>query len=117
MHSIRAFNDRRKAKRANSANTIAAIEAMGKSGALRDAGPAPTDDERRQLRSDIRDVKYEATYGHSGRDHKGYHIGMGEALKNAGRALDKNIAAIEKDPSANAGVRSATTWTKRERGE
>lgn len=117
MHSIRAFNDRRKKKSADRANTVASIEAMGKAGTLRDTGPRPDDDERRQLRSDIRDVKYEAQYGDSGRDHKGYHLGMGQALTNAGRKLDKTIAAQEKDPNYNNGVRSATTWVKKERGE
>jgi hypothetical protein len=117
MHSIRAFNDRRKAKRADSANTVAAIGAMAKAGTLRDTGSAPSYDERVQLRSDIRDVKYEADHGHSGRDHKGYHIGNYQALKNAGKKLDNTIAKQEKDPTYNEGVRSATTWVKKERGE
>ena len=117
MHSIRAFNDRRKAKRANRETTIANIEAMGKAGTLRDAGPRPDDDERRQLRSDIRDVKYEADYGYSGRSGSGERVDRGTAIRTAAKKLDKTIAEQEKDPTYNAGVRSATTWTKRDRGE
>jgi hypothetical protein len=113
MHLLNAFNDRRKAKRADKANTVAAIGAMAKSGTLRDAGPKPTAGDRNQLKADINDVKYEAQYGVSGRNSQNYSLPKKEALHNAGKALDKNIAALEKDPNANGGVRSATTWAKK----
>jgi hypothetical protein len=117
MHSIRAFNDRRKAKRANSANTIAAIEAMGKSGALRDAGPRPTHEERQQLHYDIQDVKSEAQYGHSGRSGSGERLDRATALRKSAKKLDDTIARQEIDPTYNSGVRSATDWVKRDRGQ
>ena len=100
-----------KASRAGeSANTIAAITAMAKSGALRDAGPKPTDDERRQNHYDREDVKYEADYGYSGRSASGEAVDRGTALRTAGKKLDDTIAKQEKDPTYNSGIRSATTW-------
>lgn len=103
-----------KASRAGEgANTVAAITAMAKSGALRDAGPKPTDDERRQNHYDREDVKYEAQYGDAGRSASGERLDRGTALRNAGKKLDKTIAEQEKDPNYNNGIRSATTWEKK----
>jgi hypothetical protein len=100
-----------KASRAGeSANTIAAITAMAKSGALRDAGPKPTHEERSQLHYDIQDVKSEASYGYSGRSASGEALDRGTALRKAGKKLDDTIAKQEKDPTYNSGIRSATTW-------
>jgi hypothetical protein len=101
-----------KASRAGeSANTVAAITAMAQRGTLRDAGPKPTDDEKRQNHYDREDVKYEADYGHSGRSASGERVDRGTALRTAGKKLDKTIAEQEKDPTYNSGIRSATTWS------
>jgi len=96
-----------------SASTIAAIQAMAKSGALRDAGPAPTDDERRQNHYDREDVKYEADYGYSGRSASGQPVDRGTAIRTAAKKLDKTIEKQKTDPNYNSGIRSATTWEKR----
>jgi hypothetical protein len=109
MHLLNAFNDRRKKKSADKANTVAAIGAMAKAGTLRDTGPKPTNDERRELRSDIQDVKYEAQYGTARRSASGESLPKKDALRNAGKKLDKAIA----DPASNNGIRSATTWEKK----
>jgi hypothetical protein len=103
-----------KASRAGeSANTIAAITAMAKSGTLRDAGPKPTQEDRSQLHYDIEDVKSEAQYGYSGRSGSGERLDKGTALRKAGKKLDDTIAKQEKDPTYNNGIRSATDWEKR----
>jgi hypothetical protein len=96
-----------------SADTIAAIQAMAKSGALRDAGPKPTDDERRQNHYDREDVKYEADYGYSGRSGSGERVDRGTALRTAAKKLDKTIEKQKTDPTYNSGVRSATEWVKK----
>jgi hypothetical protein len=96
-----------------SADTIAAIQAMAKSGALRDAGPKPTDEERQQLHYDIQDVKSEAQYGFSGRSGSGERLDRGTALRGAAKKLDKTIEKQKTDPTYNSGVRSATEWVKK----
>jgi hypothetical protein len=103
----RPFNFGRK-KNADSANTLAAIGAMAKSGALRDAGPKPTPEERANNHYEREDVKYEAQYGDAGRAASGERLPKKEALRNAGKKLDANSK-----PGANNGVRSATTWEKK----
>jgi hypothetical protein len=101
-----------KASRAGeSANTVAALTAMAKSGTLRDAGPKPTHEERSQLHYDIQDVKSEASHGYSGRSASGEAVDRGTALRSAGKKLDKTIEKQKTDPTYNAGVRSATTWS------
>ena len=103
-----------KASRAGeSANTIAAITAMAKRGTLRDAGPKPTDDEKRQNHYDREDVLYEAKHGNSGRDYRGERLDTGTAIRKAGKKLDDTIAKQEKDPEYNMGIRSSTTWEKK----
>jgi hypothetical protein len=100
-------------KNADSANTIAAIGAMAKSGALRDAGPKPSTEERSQNHYDREDVKYEAQYGDAGRSASGERLPKKEAIHKAGKKLDKTIEAQKKDPNYNNGIRSATTWEKK----
>ena len=103
-----------KASRAGeSANTIAAITAMAQRGTLRDAGPKPTDDERRQNHYDREDVLSEAKHGDSSRDYRGERLDKGTAIRKAGKKLDDTIAKQEKDPNYNQGIRSATTWEKK----
>lgn len=98
-----------KASRAGeSANTIAAITGMAKSGALRDAGPQSTPEEKVQNRYERDDVKYEAQYGDAGRAASGERLPKKDALRNAGKKLDANSK-----PGANNGIRSATTWEKK----
>jgi hypothetical protein len=83
------FNDRRAAKKAASATTKAQIGAMAKGGTLRSAGPASTHEEKSQNHYDRENVKYEAQYGYSGRSATGERLPRKDALRNAGKKLDK----------------------------